>query len=163
MERRYMHYIRNSICIHANHVREYQSQPWNKFLSLRSLQRSLIQTATLCEYTPRCQFTPKNLYLKKERSEKKSGHAIVSRIHQLVSGEPVKWSAVPPPLMKDGYTFYHNVAKISWIVFINIDTGRLWLVSGARCACSNRSSTSPMWRYYVSSTERQSRLQLTLL
>ena len=96
MERKYMHYIRNSICIHANHVREYQSQSWNKFLSLRSLQRSLIQTATLCEYTPRCQFTPKNLYLKKERSEKKSGHAIVSRMHQLVSGEPVKWSAVPP-------------------------------------------------------------------
>ncbi len=37
---------------------------------------------------------------------------MVSRIHQLVSSEPVKWSAVPPPLMKVGYTFYHNVAKI---------------------------------------------------
>jgi len=37
---------------------------------------------------------------------------MVSRIHQLVSGEPVKWSAVPPPLLKVGYTFYRNVAKI---------------------------------------------------
>ena len=86
----YIHHTSNNTRIHANHVREYQSQLWNNFSSLRTLQRSLIQTATLCEYTPRCQFTPKNLYLKKERSEKKSGHAIVSRMHQLVSGEPVK-------------------------------------------------------------------------
>ena len=31
----------------ASHVREYQSQLWNNFSSLRTLQRSLIQTATL--------------------------------------------------------------------------------------------------------------------
>ena len=85
-----MHYIRIIICIHENHVREYQSQSWNKFLSLRSLQRSLIQTAALCEHSPRRQFIPKKLYLEKERSEKGSEHAIVSRIHQLVSSEPVK-------------------------------------------------------------------------
>ncbi len=107
-----MHYIRNTICIHANHVREYQSQSWNKFSSLRSLQRSLIQTAKLCEYTPRCQFTPKNLYLEKQRSEKKTGHATVSRIHQLVSSEPVKWSAVPPPLSKADICFTITLRKI---------------------------------------------------
>ena len=32
---------------HANHIREYQSQLWKDFSSLRTLQRSLIQTATL--------------------------------------------------------------------------------------------------------------------
>ena len=85
-----MHYSSNNTHIHVNHIREYQSQLWNKFSSLRTLQRSLIQTATLFEQSPRRQFTPKNLYLEKERSEKKSEHAIVSRIHQLVSGEPVK-------------------------------------------------------------------------
>ena len=85
-----MHYTINNICIHANHIREYQSQLWNNFLSLRTLQRSLIQTATLFEHIPRRQFIPKKIYLEKERSEKRSEHAIVSRIHQLVSGEPVK-------------------------------------------------------------------------
>ena len=132
--RSYMHHSSNNSQIHANHIREYQSQSWNKFLSLRSLQRSLIQTATLCEYTPRCQFTPKNLYLKKERSEKKSGHAIVSRKHQLVSGEPVKWSAVPPPLMKDGYMFYHNIAKIisSFPTRGHSEVGRYLAVHGLR-------------------------------
>ena len=34
------------------------------------------------------------------------------KINQLVSSEPVKWSVVPPPLLKVGYTFYRNVAKI---------------------------------------------------
>ena len=26
-----MHYTRNNTCIHANHIREYQSQLWNNF------------------------------------------------------------------------------------------------------------------------------------
>ena len=52
MERKHMHYIRFNICIHANHIREYQSQLWKDFLSLRTLQRSLIQTATLYKRLP---------------------------------------------------------------------------------------------------------------
>ena len=50
MERTYVHYIRTNIHIHVNHIREYQSQLWNEFLSLRTLQRSLIQTATLYKH-----------------------------------------------------------------------------------------------------------------
>ena len=54
----------------------------------------------------------RDAYQNKGTSEKKSEHSIVSRIHQLVSGEPVKWSAVPPPLSKSDMCFDHNVAKI---------------------------------------------------
>ena len=46
-----MHYIRNNICIHANHIRESQSQLWNNFSSPRTLQRSLIRQ-------PHCVNTP---------------------------------------------------------------------------------------------------------
>ena len=42
-----MHNTRNKTRNHANHIREYQSQLWKDFSSLRTLQRSLIQTATL--------------------------------------------------------------------------------------------------------------------
>ena len=52
MERTYVHYIRTNINIHVNHIREYQSQLWNEFLSLRTLQRSLVQTATLHKHLP---------------------------------------------------------------------------------------------------------------
>jgi hypothetical protein len=44
---RYMYNTRNKTRNHANHIREYQSQLWKDFSSLRTLQRSLIQTATL--------------------------------------------------------------------------------------------------------------------
>ena len=47
-----MHYTRNKTRNHANHIREYQSQLWKDFLSLRTLQRSLIQTATLYKHLP---------------------------------------------------------------------------------------------------------------
>ena len=85
-----MHYTRNNTYIHANHIREYQSQLRNTFSSLRTFQRSPIQTAILCEHSPLRHIHSKNLYLEKERSEKKSEHSIVSRTHQLVSSEPVK-------------------------------------------------------------------------
>jgi len=70
MERIYMHYTRNNTCIHANHIREYQSQLWNSFSSPRTVQRSLIQTATLCEYTLRRQFISKN-YISTRRDRRK--------------------------------------------------------------------------------------------
>ena len=52
MERTYVHYIRTNIHIHVNHIREYESQLWNEFLSLRTLQGSQIQTATLYKHLP---------------------------------------------------------------------------------------------------------------
>ena len=43
----YIHHTSNNTRIHANHVREYQSQLWNNFSSLRTLQRSLFQKAAV--------------------------------------------------------------------------------------------------------------------
>ena len=70
MERIYMHHTHNNIRIHANHIREYQSQLWNNFSSLRTLQRSLIQAAALCEHSPRRQFIPK-IYMSRRRDRRK--------------------------------------------------------------------------------------------
>jgi len=47
-------------------------------------------------------YPSKDLLLKKERRYRRTRDTIVSRIHQLVSGEPVKWFTVPPPLVKVG-------------------------------------------------------------
>ena len=66
-----MHYTRNNTCIHAKHVREYQSQLWNNFSSLRTLQRSLVQTATLCEHSYGAIFIPK-IYKSRSRDRRKN-------------------------------------------------------------------------------------------
>ena len=47
-----MHNTRNKTRNHVNHIREYQSQLWKDFLSLRTLQRFLIQTATFYKHLP---------------------------------------------------------------------------------------------------------------
>ena len=43
----YIHHTSNNTRIHANHVREYQSQLWSNFSSLRTSQRSLFQRAAV--------------------------------------------------------------------------------------------------------------------
>ena len=43
----YIHHTSNNTRIHANHVREYQSQLCNNFSSFRTLQRSLFQKAAV--------------------------------------------------------------------------------------------------------------------
>ena len=44
-----MHYTRNNTCIHANHVREYQSQLWNNFPAVRTVQDALSEKAVGCQ------------------------------------------------------------------------------------------------------------------
>ena len=52
MERIHADHRSNNTCIHTNFIREYQSQLWKDFSSLRTFQRSLIQTAKLCKHNP---------------------------------------------------------------------------------------------------------------
>ena len=77
----YIHHMSNNTRIHANHVREYESQLWNIFLSFRTLQRSLIQTATLYNTVHGAIFIPYIHNSRRRHPRKKSEPAIVSRIH----------------------------------------------------------------------------------
>ena len=108
MERIHMHHTSNNTRIHANHIREYQSQLWNNFSSLRTLQRSLIQTATLHEHSPWRQFIPK-IFITREgdiREKIKAFHSFQNtstsqqRTSQMIRFFPTAFS---PPLSKDGY------------------------------------------------------------
>ena len=87
---KYVHYIRTNIHIHVDRIREYQCQLWGKISSPRTFQRFQVQTGTLCRESPWRRIHVKRSYLKKQKSEEKSEDSMVSRIHQLVSGEPVK-------------------------------------------------------------------------
>ena len=66
-----MHCTRNNTCIHANHLREYQSQLWNNFRILGTLERSLVQTATLCEHNHDAISIPK-IYKSRSRDRRKN-------------------------------------------------------------------------------------------
>ena len=70
IERIYIHHTSNNTRIHVNHVREYQSQLWNNFSSLRTFQRSLIQTATLCNAVHGVISIPK-IYISRRRERRK--------------------------------------------------------------------------------------------
>ena len=48
MERIYTDHSSNNICIHANHIREYQSQLWNTFPAVRTVQDALSEKAVEC-------------------------------------------------------------------------------------------------------------------
>ena len=75
------------------------------------MQRSIFRKAVEVREVHGVTFTPKDLQLKKERRYKRTRDSIVSRIHQLVTGEPVKWSAVPPPLPRADIRFTATLRK----------------------------------------------------
>ena len=107
-----MHYTRNNTCIHANHIREYQSQLWNNFSSLRTLQRSLIQTANLCNTVHGAIFIPK-IYKSRSRDRRKnqSTAQFPEHINQTAanqSNDPL----FPRRFRKSDIRFCRNVTKL---------------------------------------------------
>ena len=82
------------------------------FQASERFKMSHLKKAVGREHTLRRQFISKN-YISTSRDQiKKSKHSTVSRIHQLVISEPVKWSAVPPPLSKADICFTITLRKI---------------------------------------------------
>ena len=81
MERIYVDHRRNNMRIHTNHIREYQSQLWKYFSSYRTFQNALSKKGAGCEHTLQALIHIKELFLDKQRSEKKSEDSMVSRTH----------------------------------------------------------------------------------
>ena len=109
-----MHYTRNNTCIHANHIREYQSQPWNGFSGLRTLQTPLIQTATLCKTVHGAISIPK-FYISRRRDRRKnqSTAQIPEHINQTAanqSNDPL----FPRRFRKSDIRFRRNVTKLEF-------------------------------------------------
>ena len=48
MERIHTDHTSNNICNHANHIREHQSQLWNTFPAVRTVQDALYEKAVGC-------------------------------------------------------------------------------------------------------------------
>ena len=60
MERIHVDHRGNKMCIHTNHIREYQSQSWKSFSSLRTFQDVLFKTGAGCKRTLQRQSILKN-------------------------------------------------------------------------------------------------------
>ena len=68
---KYTHYIRSNIRIHANHIREYPSQSWNRFSSPRTVQDVLSKKAAGCKESPWRIIVPK-IYKSRSRDRRKN-------------------------------------------------------------------------------------------
>ena len=113
MKRIYTDHTSNNICIHANHIREYQSQLWNNFSSLRTLQRSLIQTATLCKESPWRIFIPKIFnFRSRHRRENQSTARVPECINQSAANQS------NDPLVPPGTLTRSRLIAYTWTKFV---------------------------------------------
>ena len=99
MERIYADHRGNKMCIHTNHIREYQSQSWKSFSSLRTFQDVLFKTGAGCKDTLRRQSISKNYISTSRHQIKNQGTALFPEFINQSAANQSNDPLVPPGIL----------------------------------------------------------------
>ena len=99
MERIHADHRGSKMCIHTNHIREYQSQSWKSFSSLRTFQDVLFKTGAGCKDTLRRQSISKNYISTSRHQIKNQGTALFPEFINQSAANQSNDPLVPPGIL----------------------------------------------------------------